>query len=1257
LKQLNGEKTAEASADRRAITPVFEALPERWFDVLLLVEKSDAMEVWVETIRELSALLSRHGAFRNVRLMRFSVSGTLLLFNSLGQQVSSRAALDPDGRRLCLFLTNGTSLEWMRAPLINFVRRLGRRAVVSIVQMLPPDVWGQTSLGDARERLHSLVAGAPNIALQRENQFSGLTEHVQDASYVPALSLEPNSVKVWAGFVMSTKRIICPGRQLRVRNIEVEDRKGRTPSEKLSGFRKTGSLDSFRLLRALAGVPLTLPIMRLVQQSMNLSPEQFHLAEVMLSGLIERVTPPDAAVPADQVFYDFVPGIREMLVGTLSSRETEALDEAMRPVQERLRAFVEGHTRTAIRDFRALLADPQGLERLPASVRSFVEVSRRIYENRGILRPADPPGPVQTAQIEPKVLVSDAAVSAALMSGTGNYLASVNSAQLWIQVWDRMTGDPQSDLKVGTGGLYLLAATDSDNLFAVAEGFLISLTTGSQMKRISLPGTEGIHAITPDSSRAVSIGQSLITFWDPETGNISKTQPNLEPSQPTAVAASGSAIVVGFANGNISSFSLVNQSEDVLSSDTRGQESIRQLAISRDNAKLITLTESGSVSYFEYTFPYNPASLPVPGATAIALSADGFVAAFGDQGGIVTIWDLARRTIIAELRQGSLPVRSISLNSTGAYVASASDEGLRSWDISSLIAKLKQSPAPLPSRKAKRPRAINLLGDGEANTGLIIQVRFALELAGHHVSDIPTADHDYTVVVAESLLQSFPDALVIRNMSELPQLLDELDREPAGPLFDLPLLVEDAIPWPRSEESLTQFIRSEFGAQPANIEGDNLADVTATLAKVLRSDLVRRVFSKGIYWDPVALPEVSIGPFLIISISHESLPNLPQTCTFLRVLVGDQRSQIGHTFRFPELSDDESAARLRLAGMTEEQIRNATSFHHNAPVLVSLVAGAFKHGIELEGTYVETTKGLFTRGCRAIFGKLDEATGSDLALFSTCFIGDQNEGLTPRPQETTIMLVRDLGWLMQANGEVLMLDLARTACAEIFSMEVTAAHESICSNLESSSNDSLHGLGIFGVDHARMVGGASRVESYLRQGIVLADCIEFSSSLLLQKIRPLAKENHFLHGLCEALGDKSPTKTAQQRAKELLTILPPQEPPQPAPERIRVLVVGTGSTDLPMTQQFAAQQVGSAVANAGFTLITGGWPGVDHVAARSFSESLGAKGISLTNELLQFVEEQQEADFKGGQIIRVTRNTWGAESVKAADFVILIGGA
>ena len=90
----------------------------------------------------------------------------------------------------------------------------------------------------------------------------------------------------------------------------------------------------------------------------------------------------------------------------------------------------------------------------------------------------------------------------------------------------------------------------------------------------------------------------------------------------------------------------------------------------------------------------------------------------------------------------------------------------------------------------------------------------------------------------------------------------------------------------------------------------------------------------------------------------------------------------------------------------------------------------------------------------------------------------------------------------------------------------------------------------------------------------------------------------------------------------------------------------------------ASEQVGKALAYAGYGLITSGWPGVDYIVSREFDSEVQRMGNSLSDYLIQFVPKGQEPDYKGGNIQEVGTGlvNW-IESINRSDAVVLIGGA
>ncbi|WP_437335417.1 TIR domain-containing protein [Sorangium sp. So ce394] len=106
------------------------------------------------------------------------------------------------------------------------------------------------------------------------------------------------------------------------------------------------------------------------------------------------------------------------------------------------------------------------------------------------------------------------------------------------------------------------------------------------------------------------------------------------------------------------------------------------------------------------------------------------------------------------------------------------------------------------------------------------------------------------------------------------------------------------------------------------------------------------------------------------------------------------------------------------------------------------------------------------------------------------------------------------------------------------------------------------------------------------------------------------------------------------------------------------LVAGTGLRQgIAEPAVLAAEEVGAALARADLGVITGGWPGVDHIVARTFSEGLAARGISTEHRLVQVIREDRPIEINVGKVVRtrVGPSEW-MDPQSYADSVILIGG-
>jgi len=263
--------TVRNVAEGGPLTPICRPAMERWFEVALVVEDTPSMAVWQQTIAELQRLLAGHGAFRDVHRWRFRTTGaTIQLLSRAGVTRNVQQLKDPGGRRLILVVSDCVSPRWRDGTMAAVVAQWGASMPVAIVQMLPETLWRHTALGSYSVSLRAVLPGVPNKQLAVTRPWWDI-EPLEGGLPVPVVTLEPKMVSAWAGMVMAAG-VSFPGVLLgSCRSSEPDEgsrpteEKRLEPEERVQRFRVLASPQAFQLAVYLTAVPLTLPVMRLVQ--------------------------------------------------------------------------------------------------------------------------------------------------------------------------------------------------------------------------------------------------------------------------------------------------------------------------------------------------------------------------------------------------------------------------------------------------------------------------------------------------------------------------------------------------------------------------------------------------------------------------------------------------------------------------------------------------------------------------------------------------------------------------------------------------------------------------------------------------------------------------------------------------------------------------------------------------------------------------------------------------------------------------------
>lgn len=424
---LDEEETVTQIAEKRVWTPVLKPAPERWLDVALVVEETRSTVIWREIIAEFQRLIELQGAFRYVRTwsLKADEDGEIQLFtkgnlsgNKQGYR-SEKELLEPTGRRLVLLVSDCISPLWRQGKIHEFLKRLSNAQPLAIVQLLPERLWVRTALGAGFPvQFSALLPGVPNNQLIVDGLPVWSEVDVNHAVSLPVITLEPDSLKQWSRVVTGVGSTRSAGILFDLSLVASLTQTALTNNEQLSPanlvkrFRTTASTTARRLAGLMAVVPVSLPVVYLIQETMLKESMQVHVAEVFMSGLLRPITSDNSNNKPDIIQYEFVEGVRELLLDSVPIPDIEDVLKAVsqyiaRKLGLSIKSFVallspqddwDTTTKQEVLPFAQITS--QVLKRMGREYAAFAEQLERKYsEQKEVLTDAQFP-PIQTFEFE-----------------------------------------------------------------------------------------------------------------------------------------------------------------------------------------------------------------------------------------------------------------------------------------------------------------------------------------------------------------------------------------------------------------------------------------------------------------------------------------------------------------------------------------------------------------------------------------------------------------------------------------------------------------------------------------------------------------------------------------------------------------------------------------------------------------------------------------------------------------------------------------
>jgi len=376
---LDEPATVHNFAELRLPVPVLRGAPERRWELAVVIDNHPSTILWQPLLAELTELLARHGAFRDLRLWRLETAGAgpVRLWPGAhgGAPRSPKVLSDPLGRRAVLVVSDFSAAGWRsgRSPSpqgephpLDVLADWQRTQPVVLLHLMPPARWPRSAFGAAE--LARLSAASPvavgAVAGLRLSTGSALS--AQPASgpgplTLPVIGTDAPSLSAWARLVTGRAGVELTGVRFPVEpSPRLASPTGARPAprppepdprERLRRFMAGASEPARALVLACAGVPLTLPVVRLVQEAAGIDPNPAALAELFLTGLLRPIREQPSADPSplDRI-YDFPPGVRPLLIDANDPAE-------MRDLLRRVGRLIERRMGST-RDFLARWLDP-----------------------------------------------------------------------------------------------------------------------------------------------------------------------------------------------------------------------------------------------------------------------------------------------------------------------------------------------------------------------------------------------------------------------------------------------------------------------------------------------------------------------------------------------------------------------------------------------------------------------------------------------------------------------------------------------------------------------------------------------------------------------------------------------------------------------------------------------------------------------------------------------------------------------------------
>ena len=730
IEGLDEQATAQQIAEAGIWQPIVKPVLEPWFEIALVVDESASMLIWRQTVLEFRKLLRNYGAFRDVQLWGLHCEeGSLYLRPGIGSEALQQLTrqpeelLDPSGRRLILLITDCVSSYWQEEMLIKTLKRWAQQSPIAIAQVLPEWLWVRTAIrGFESVQLAGLEPGVPNSQLVVD--WSSVWQSVanpQSGVCLPIVPLEPDSVLTWSRMVMG--QCAAPGYWLRSFPTETDlpASSSRFPAQQLERFQLISSPVAQRLMGLVAASPvITLPVIRLIQETLLPKSQQMHVAEVLLGGLLEPIIPPQLGTIPDEMEYRFVDeAIRDLLlaetpvpdtVQVLSGYVERQFDQSLDEFVAELQLWSQNEDLALVNKARSFATVTAAvLKRKGGRYREFVQQVERQTQHQAAEETAQSKSVIESDQQEvvlAPVWVCELSFSAheknvtcACFNPNGLSIAS-SSDDSTIRLWD-LQGNQIAQLIGHSGFVHSIAISPNGS-------WIISASEDATVRVWSLDGTllrtlEGHTgtvcsvAFSPDSQTIISgSGDKTVRVWSIDGTLLRTLEGHTGTVCSVAFSPDGNTIVSGSGDKTVRVWRIDGTLLRTLEGHT---DTVWSVAFSPDGNTIVSGSGDQTARVWELSGGQSIHTLLGHTGTiySVAFSPDGQLLISGSQDRTIRVWSRDGSSVSEPLQAHEGGVNSVAFSPDGRMLVSCSgDKSINLWRSQEDEVAAAKPDVPLP---------------------------------------------------------------------------------------------------------------------------------------------------------------------------------------------------------------------------------------------------------------------------------------------------------------------------------------------------------------------------------------------------------------------------------------------------------------------------------------------------------------------------------------------------------------------------------